>query len=170
VQIAACSATTLDLPFRFARACLVCYRGAMRDVLRIDADEYLRVFSERDVFGTRVGHRYVSISRDECISEYTALPEHANPNGIVHGGALYSAMDSAQGAYMHFILDDTFSFAATGTATIRYDSPLRNETVRIRTRLERTEGRKFFIASEATVADKRVALLNEIWIAVQAVT
>jgi acyl-coenzyme A thioesterase PaaI-like protein len=141
----------------------------MRDVLRVDAAEYLRVFSERDLFGTRVGHRYVSISRAECISEYTAQSEHTNPNGIVHGGALYSAMDSAQGAFMHFILDATFSFAATGTATIRYDAPLRDETVHIRTWLERSEGRKFFIASEAKVADKRVALLNEVWIAVKTV-
>lgn len=130
-------------------------------------EEYMRGFAAKDRLGTLMGHRLVSISPQECISEYDVKPEHYNPNGILHGGALYTAMDSAQGAFLHFSLDPRFQFAATGTATIKYTAPVRDGTIRIRTWMKETQNRKLFVSSVATDRNGvEVANLEEIWIAV----
>lgn len=130
-------------------------------------ERYLKLFHTDDRLGSLLGCRLISISETECIAEYDVNPEHYNPNGILHGGALYSVMDSAQGAFIHYTLDEQFQSAATGTATIRYHAPLTSGTVRIRTFLKGTDRRKIFITSQAFDADgKEVATLEEIWIGI----
>ena len=42
--------------------------------------------------------------------------EHCNPSGILHGGALFSVMDSGRGAFVHYIIDEKWTYAATGGA------------------------------------------------------
>jgi acyl-coenzyme A thioesterase PaaI-like protein len=107
------------------------------------------------------------LSREECVYEYTASASHFNPNKILHGGALYSVMDSSQGAFVHFVLDPKYRYAATGTATIRYEAPITEGTARIRTWLRGQEGRKLFVSSEACDENnKLLASLEEIWIAI----
>jgi hypothetical protein len=75
-------------------------------------------------------------------------------------------MDSSQGAFVHFILDEKFRAAATGTSTIRYEAPVKEGVIRIRTWLKGQEGRKLFVRSEArNEAGTLMAGLEEIWIA-----
>ncbi len=131
-----------------------------------DLKAYIEHFVNKDKFGALMGGQFVSIDSSECIFQYEVNPQHFNPNGILHGGALYGVMDSSQGMFIHFILDDAFKAAATGTATIKYLAPLTSGRVKIRTFLKERQGRKYFINSVATdAAGKEVATLEEIWIA-----
>lgn len=135
--------------------------------LRADLEAYKNLFSTEDKLGRLFAMRITELTPTECWVEYTVKPEHFNPNGILHGGALYSVMDSGQGAFVHFILDEKYRFAATGTSTIRYTQPVTEGLIKIRTWLEKTEGRKLFIRSTAFNKDSQiVAELEEIWIAV----
>jgi len=132
-----------------------------------DPVEFAKFFKEHDRMGALMGARFVSISPGECIFEYDISPNHYNPNGILHGGALYSVMDSSQGAFVHFILEDAFQTAVTGTATIKYMAPLRSGKIRIRTWLKGKERQKLFISSSAVDENgKEVAALEEIWICI----
>jgi uncharacterized protein (TIGR00369 family) len=136
-------------------------------VKNLSPSEIIKIFNERDRMGTLIGTKIVSLSKDECICEYSVSPEHFNPNGILHGGALFTAMDSSQGAFIHFDLDEKFQAAATGTATVKYLAPVRSGKIRIRTWLKRTEGRKLFVNSSATTEDgTEVATLEEVWIGI----
>lgn len=140
----------------------------MNDLLsmRKNPESYKKFFAENDKLGSLLGAKLLSISAEECLCEYVVSPSHFNPNGILHGGALYAAMDSSQGAFVHFILDPAFQAAATGTATIRYEAPLREGKIQIRTWLKGQERRKIYVNSEARDANGRVvATLEEIWIA-----
>lgn len=135
--------------------------------LREDPAEYQRRFERADKLGTLLGAKIVSITKDECVFEYQVNPDHFNPNRILHGGTLFSVMDSSQGAFLHFILDEKFRFAATGTATVKYLAPVTHGKIKIRTWLAAHENRKFFIKSEASdESGQAVAVLDEIWIAV----
>ena len=132
-----------------------------------DPEKYIAHFSDKDRFGSMLGGRILSISAHECVYEFTPLKDHFNPNGILHGGALFSVMDSCQGAFVHYVLDPIYKFAATGTATIRFQSPALDETIKIRTWLTKTERRKLVVNSSATGVDGReIATLEEIWIAI----
>ncbi len=132
-----------------------------------DPTQYIKRFQEMDSLGSIFKSEVVSISDEECIVEYEASPNHYNPNGVLHGGALYSVMDSSQGAYVHFWLDrETYKFAATGTATIKYLAPIFKGKVKIRTWLKEQKDRKIYVNSEAfDDSGKKVATLEEIWIA-----
>jgi uncharacterized protein (TIGR00369 family) len=133
-----------------------------------DPNATARYFETKDRFGALLGGRILSLTKEECIYEYVVRPEHFNPTGILHGGALFGAMDSSQGCFIHFILDtDAYKFASTGTATVKYLAPVTGGKIRIRSWLKGQERRKIFIASVAV--DERgatVATLEEIWIAI----
>ncbi len=128
--------------------------------------DFIKMFSSKDRLGHLLGAKLILLSKEECIFEYKVNPEHFNPNGILHGGALFSVMDSSQGAFLHFILDDSYKFAATGTATIKFLAPVLDGTLRIRTWLKGTERRKFFVNSTAqNESGIEIATLEEIWVA-----
>ncbi len=129
--------------------------------------DYTKRFIENDRMGSTMGARFVSLSLTECIYEYDVSENHFNPNRILHGGALYSVMDSAQGMFVHAILDEPFKAAATGTSTIRYLAPVKQGTVRIVTVLKEKKDRKIFVNSKAyDGSGVLVADLEEIWIAI----
>lgn len=132
-----------------------------------DATAFARQFESKDRLGALLGGRVLHLSAGECTYEYVVKQEHFNPNGILHGGALYSVMDSSQGAFLHFILESEYRFAATGTSTIRYLAPMKEGKIRIRTWLEGKERRKYFVRSSATnEAGLEIATLDEVWIAI----
>ena len=134
---------------------------------RDNPEQYAKDFEGADALGDLLGAKFISVNDKECLYEYEAQEGHYNPNGILHGGALYSVMDSSQGAFVHFILDPQYKFAATGTATIRYNAPVTRGKIKIRTWLEKIERRKMFIQSSATDSKgTEVATLDEIWIAI----
>jgi acyl-CoA thioesterase len=135
--------------------------------LRRSKDDYIAAFEKGDRLGAMIGAKCVSLSESECIYIYEVSAQHYNPNGVLHGGALFTVADSSQGMFMHYILDERFTGAVTGTATIRYEKPLRDGRVEVRTFLQRQEGRKYFLRSEASQHGERVAWLEEIWIALE---
>lgn len=135
--------------------------------MRKDVGLYIENFEKTDRLGGHFHPRILSLTESECLYEYTVDPAHFNPTGILHGGALYTIMDSSQGLFVHFILDESFKAAATGTATIKYLAPLTQGKVRIKTWLKEKSGRKLFVNSLATdESGKVVAELEEIWIAI----
>lgn len=135
--------------------------------LRKDLNAYIEGFSQFDKMGNFIGAEVVSLNEKECVFAYQVNPAHFNPNGILHGGALYAVMDSSQGAFIHYILDDKFKFAATGTSVIKYTAPVLSGRIEIRTWLKNIDNRKYFIDSEAKdESGKVVATLEETWIAI----
>lgn len=137
--------------------------------MKKDPEKYRKHFEENDRLGTVFGCKFVSINEEECFYEYEVSREHFNPNGTLHGGTLFSVMDSCQGAFIHFILEDIYKYAATGTATIRYKAPVLEGKIKIRTWLVEKLNRKLILCSSA-VNDSgiEVATLEEIWIAIKA--
>ncbi len=132
----------------------------------MNTHDYIKGFEARDKMGSLLGHKLISLTDQECISEYQTQPEHFNPNDILHGGALYTVMDSAQGAFVHFNLEPQFKYASTGTSTIKYLAPVFKGLIKIKTQFKNTENRKIFICSEAyNEQNVLVATLDEIWIA-----
>jgi uncharacterized protein (TIGR00369 family) len=133
----------------------------------MDFQKFKEFFEKNDRLGSLLGGNLTSLSETECLYEYTPKEEHYNPNNILHGGALFTVMDSSQGAFVHSTLDPIYKFAATGTATIRFNAPVRKGTIKIRTWLKGTDRRKLFVNSSAFDEEgKEVATLEEIWIAV----
>jgi uncharacterized protein (TIGR00369 family) len=134
--------------------------------LRREKDRYVSAFEASDHLGSLVGATCVSLTDSECVYEYEVSARHLNPNGVLHGGALFTVMDSSQGLFIHFILDQQYRGGVTGTATVRYEKPVLAGKVSIRTHLERREGRKYFIRSVARQDEQVVATLDEVWIAI----
>lgn len=133
-----------------------------------DVERYIQNFIEKDRLGTLMGALFVSLTPELCIYEYEATPKHFNPNGMLHGGALFTVMDTSQGMLMHLALDPQYRAAATGTATIKYLSPVYSGVIQIRTVITKREGRKYFVHSEAVHKDGKIlATLEEIWIAIK---
>jgi len=136
--------------------------------IRESPEKYLKFINEADEMGKTIGHKLISIDQNQCISEYQVNPKHFNPNKILHGGALFSCMDSAQGAFIHYVLPDDLQYAVTGTATIKYIQPVTQGSIRIKTWIERQEGKKIYVESEAKDQNGHaLAQLSEIWIAVR---
>src|SRR5678816_2590838 len=133
-----------------------------------ELNAYVQRFATTDRLGALLGARFVSLTSEECRYDYDAVPEHYNPNGTLHGGALFTVMDTSQGMLVHWVLDENYRAAATGTATIKYLAPVRSGRVAIRTRMTKRDGRKLFVFSEALDASgKQLAVLDEIWIALR---
>ena len=135
--------------------------------LRKDLNIYINAFQIADRLGGLIGAKLISINETEAVYQYTVTPEHYNPNGILHGGALFTAMDSCQGALMHYIVAEEFSRTVSGTATIRFEAPVLSGMISIRTTVNRREGRKYFVDSIATQDTKVIAKLEEVWIAIK---
>ena len=128
----------------------------------MDLESYRKVFA--DNFGRLLGCEMTAISSEKCVYLFHAKEEHWNPNGVVHGGALFAAMDSCQGAFVHFILDLKKEFGTTAEASMRFKKPHRLGPVTITTTLR---DRKRNIMFVQTVAENErgetVALVSEKW-------
>ncbi|HMV44679.1 MAG TPA: PaaI family thioesterase [Leptospiraceae bacterium] len=132
-----------------------------------DKEEYKIFFESHDALGKVFGAKFISITEEECIYEYEVSKNHFNPNGTLHGGALFSVMDSCQGAFFHYIVDDIYKFGATGTASIRYLAPITGGKIKIKTWLKEKVRRRFILLSTAyDESGKEVATLEEIWIGI----
>jgi len=130
-------------------------------------NDYLTNFKSKDKLGNLLGAVPLEISKEKCVYEYEVNANHYNPNGTLHGGALFTVMDTCQGAFIHFILDEKYKYAATGTATIRYLAPLFQGKVQLITTLKNSDNRKLILITIARdESGKIVAELEEIWIAI----
>ncbi|MCB1192475.1 MAG: PaaI family thioesterase [Leptospiraceae bacterium] len=133
-----------------------------------DVEMYKKHFKNNDLLGSLFDYDIVSLTKEECIFKFEVSPKHFNPNGTLHGGALFSVMDSCQGAFMHYTLEDIYQYAVTGTATIKYLKPLTKGEIFMRTTLKEKIKRKLILSTVATdEKNEKVATLEEIWIAIR---
>ncbi len=54
-------------------------------------------------FGQRLGMEYLKVDAGEAEAELELRPEHCNPNGVCHGGALFTLADDSMGAAAYSI-------------------------------------------------------------------
>lgn len=87
-------------------------------------------------FARFVGLRIVSVSRGRVVLEVEVRPHHHNPAGVVHGGALFTLLDTAMGATLRTVQPPGRPFAAT-EIHIRYLEPVVRGTVRGEARIVR---------------------------------
>lgn len=121
-------------------------------------------FFARDRLGAVVGARFISLHDGVCTYEYMASDAHHNPGGMLHGGALFTVMDSSQGMLVYSIMTPP-AIAVTGTATIKYLAPVSHGRIVVTTSIARREGRKLFVHSDAVDANQvAVAVLDSVWI------
>lgn len=134
----------------------------------VDHPEFKNFFESRDLFALKIGYRLVSVTPGK--SEYYLDVDESfnNPMKIVHGGALFSAMDSAAGAAItSYLKDREVSFHLTATATIemRYRKPILNG--RMKVTAEVTEHKRSLVRLMSKAFDAQgelVAELKSTWI------
>lgn len=74
----------------------------------------------KDAFSIHNFYELESIEPDRAVSRMVIRPEHLNPYGMLHGGALYALADDAGGAASH----STGQYYVTQTGTLHF---LRNQ-------------------------------------------
>ncbi len=127
-----------------------------------DLETYRKLFADR--FGALLGCEMKAISPDECVYELEIRPDHWNPNETAHGGALFGAMDSCQGALVHYTLDWEKQLGTTAEATIRYKQPVRDGLVRIVTTIPKRNRKVWLVRTEAfDQHGNLLAYLDEKW-------
>ncbi len=125
-------------------------------------EEYKKHFN--DHFARTVGYEMTAISEKESIYEMMVEEKHWNPNGIMHGGALFSIMDSGQGALVHFVLNAREVFGTTAEASIRYRKPHKSGRIVVRTVIEERKRSLLYVRSTAFNEQNEVlAELSEKW-------
>ncbi len=125
-------------------------------------EEYRKLFDDK--FGRHVGCEMVEITQDHCVYRLDVKDHHWNPNRVAHGGAIFSAMDSCQGAFVHYILDVKKNFGTTAEANIRYRKAHAAGPITIRTTLREKKRNILFV--ETTAENEKgelIAVLSEKW-------
>jgi len=113
----------------------------------MELEEYKKAFN--DHFSRTVGYEMTAISRSQSVYEMIVEEKHWNPNNIMHGGALFSVMDSGQGALVHYILNTKEVFGTTAEATIRYRKPHKEGRIVVRTTVTERKRSILYVRTEA---------------------
>ncbi len=66
-----------------------------------------------DTFGHRLGIDFKEVKPGRCSAELTIQPIHCNPNGVCHGGALFTFADDTMGGAAHALCSPGFVPTAT---------------------------------------------------------
>ena len=86
--------------------------------MTVEIPEGYGPFAEIDGFIARNGPYYVKELEDGSFRyAFQTSEQHGNPNGIVHGGAIFSFVDTAFG---HLVVQETGRFCATISITCEY--------------------------------------------------
>lgn len=89
-------------------------------------EQFASAFRALDAFGNRIGCVPVSVEPGKAVYELQVVPELYNPPGILHGGALFGAMDSCQGAAVYALLSGRAGvMASTARVEMRFRRPMR---------------------------------------------
>lgn len=135
-----------------------------------DPEKYLKEFMGKDHLGSLFSYEPVKLTHDIFVATYTAQKAHYNPNGTLHGGAIFTVMDSCQGLFVTYRLDESYKCGVSGTGEIKWLKPLfEGDRVEITTKVVNSEGRKLFVETVSKNMDTNeiVATLNEIWILIK---
>ena len=109
-------------------------------------------FAELVGFTLRLGRK----GSGSCSAALDVRPELLNPNGVVHGGALFSMADTAMGAALHTTLAPG-EFCATVEIKIHFLQPVTKGKIRCRTRLVQRGSRIAVLESHLSVGRLQVA-------------
>ncbi len=109
-------------------------------------------YAELVGFTLRLGRR----GSGSCTAALDVRPELLNPNGVVHGGALFSMADTVMGAALHTTLAPG-EFCATVEIKIHFLQPVTKGKIRCRTRLVHRGSRIAVLESHISVGRLQVA-------------
>lgn len=110
-------------------------------------------YAELVGFTLRLGRR----GSGACSAALDVRPELLNPNGVVHGGALFSMADTVMGAALHTTLAPG-EYCATVEIKIHFLQPVSKGRIRCRTRLVQRGSRIAVLESQISAGRQQVAL------------
>lgn len=109
-------------------------------------------YAELVGFTLRIGRR----GSGTCAAALDVRPELLNPNGVVHGGALFAMADTVMGAALHTTLAPG-EYCATVEIKIHFLQPVTRGKIRCRTRLVHRGSRIAVLESHISVGRLLVA-------------
>jgi acyl-CoA thioesterase len=110
------------------------------------------LFAQLVGFTLRLGRR----GSGKATAALDVRPELLNPNGVVHGGALFTMADTVMGAALHTTLDPGEN-CATVEIKIHFLQPVTEGKIRCRTRLVHRGRRIAVLESHISVGRVQVA-------------
>ena len=109
-------------------------------------------FAQLVGFTLRLGRR----GSGTCSAALDVRPELLNPNGVVHGGALFAMADTVMGAALYTTLEPGEN-CATVEIKIHFLQPVTKGKIRCRTRLVHRGRRIAVLESHISVGRRQVA-------------
>ena len=109
-------------------------------------------YAELVGFTLRLGRR----GSGSCSAALDVRPELLNPNGVVHGGALFSMADTVMGAALHTTLAPG-EYCATVEIKIHFLQPVSKGKIRCSTRVVQRGRRLAVLESHLSVGRLQVA-------------
>ena len=109
-------------------------------------------YAELVGFTLRLGRR----GSGSCSAALDVRPELLNPNGVVHGGALFSMADTVMGAALHTTLAPG-EYCATVEIKIHFLQPVSKGKIRCSTRVVQRGHRLAVLESHLSVGRRQVA-------------
>lgn len=98
-------------------------------------------------FGELVGLVFTAYGDGHSRCEVQVREEHLNPNGVVHGGVLYTMADTGMGGALYSLLEES-ELCTTVEIKIVYFSAVRSGTLRCETRAIERRARLAILESE----------------------
>ena len=107
-------------------------------------------------FADLVGFSVTERTARQCVTELTLEKKHLNPNGVVHGGVLYTLADTGMGGALMAALPEGH-YCATIEIKIAYFRPAQEGVVRCVTELVHLGRRTASLESRLELGDKTLA-------------
>jgi acyl-CoA thioesterase len=107
-------------------------------------------------FADLVGFSVSERTEKQCVTELTLEKKHLNPNGVVHGGVLYTLADTGMGGALMEALP-AGHYCATIEIKIAYFRPAKEGTVRCVTELVHLGRRTASLESRLELGGKTLA-------------
>ncbi|WP_061233936.1 PaaI family thioesterase [Leptospira interrogans] len=126
-----------------------------------NTQEFAKYFQKQDRFSHKIGYKILSVSPGESEYEISVDDTFFNPVKIVHGGALFSAMDSSAGAAWIRSSDLKYKFMATASAEIKYRKSVTKGKIRIQSKI--TDQKRSIVKLHSQAFDEEENLVAELF-------
>jgi uncharacterized protein (TIGR00369 family) len=123
----------------------------------------------KDTFGHRLGMQFVKAEPGHAVATLLVKPEHCNPPGVCHGGAIFTLADDSMGGAIHPICPEGTVPTATQVNVHYARSARPGDTLTTETQVV-SHGKRTAVV-EARVSDgegRLVALLTSTFLFVEA--